>query len=95
MQYKIVDIKDTTNGFEVDVEFYVDNKKRTLRFAFTQDAWRDQSWRRTIERNLLNIKQTHDLSKQKHQYIGKTFTASEENTEKERPPAAIGGLDEE
>ncbi len=89
MQYKIIDIKDTANGFEVDVEFVINNKKQNMRFAFTHDAWRDESWRKTIEYNLLNIQKSVNLTKQKQSYINQVFTATEECTKEERPPAAI------
>jgi len=93
MKYKIVDIRETANGFEVDVEYVIDNEKKMLRFAFAHDAWNDEKWRKVIEHNLLNIKKSKEMAMQKEKYVNKEFTVSEDvDATEERPSAAVTKL---
>ena len=82
MEYKILNIVEQDNGFEVEIEFELDNEKKRTKFVFMKREWANEMWKRTIEAHLARLETTHKIQIDKTKYIGKKFdTKSYKNTD--------------
>lgn len=86
MEYEIKDMHQIEGGFEVDVEYVLNNEKKQIRFSFGLNAWENEAWKDAVNKRMLEVEKASKLEIDKTKYLGK-HTATEPT--KELPSHAI------